>query len=144
MKKLDNKGFTLVELIATLVVIAMISTIAGISIKAVMDSSNENNYNLLIENINNAVDEYYIECMSYGNDYDSITCPSVDGSGWYKIQLSSLVTYGFLSSNGDNNDIVNPLQDNASIGACWIKYKYEGGKVNVLAVDPAGACPASY
>ena len=40
-KKLNNKGFTLVELLATVVILLAISTIAVTSISAAMDRQNE-------------------------------------------------------------------------------------------------------
>ena len=143
MFKLNRDGFTLIELLAVLMLLAIIMGIGGYSIISVLNDSRENNYNLLIENINSAALEYYIECK-YSDS--SIICPS-DNSGWYQIKLDDLVKYGFLKGNssddGDEMVLVNP-KDNVRINDCLIKYSFSGGKVVVDAVDVSGSCPTSY
>ena len=52
MIRLNKNGFTLIELLAVLMLLAIIMGISGYSIVAVLKNSRENNYNLLIENIN--------------------------------------------------------------------------------------------
>ena len=143
MFNLNRDGFTLIELLAVLALLAIIMGIGGYSIISVMNNSRENNYNLLIENINSAALEYYIECKYSGS---SITCPS-DNSGWYEIKLDDLVKYGFLKGNSsdsvDTMALVNP-KDNVKINDCLIKYSYSSGKININAVNPGGSCPTSY
>ena len=142
VEKIKN-GFTLIELLAVLILLALVLGFGGYSIINILNSSKENNYKLLIENINSAVEEYYIECR-YADS--SITCP-VESGGWYKIELNDLVEYGFLKGNstddGNVSDLVNP-SDNVKINDCVIRYSYNSGKIKIEAVNQTGSCPTSY
>ena len=48
---MNNKGFTLVELIATIVVLALVMGLASYSIVGIIKRSKEKNYELLVTNI---------------------------------------------------------------------------------------------
>ena len=133
MEKLNKSGFTLVELLATIVVLAIVIGIGSYAITGLIQSSKENNYELFIEEVNNAVEGYYLECKYVNDDcLDQIT-------------LDYLVKYGFLTGNSNDNDmgIVNPL-DNVDISDCNIRYTYSNGKILIEAVNPSGSCPTSY
>jgi len=133
MEKLNRKGFTLVELIATIVVLAIVMGIGSYAITGLIQRSKEKDYELLIEEVNNAVEGYYLECKYVNNN-----CVS-------EITLGYLVNNGFLTGNSTDNDmgLVNPM-DNVDISGCKIKYTYSNGKINVVAVNPKGSCPSSY
>ena len=143
MKK-NNKGFTLVELIATIVILSIVLSIGAYSIIKIIDKSSEKEYKLLIENINSAAELYYQECKYGGITDDTITGCNDLGSG---ITLGDLVENGYLTGNSkdDNNEytLVNP-NDGISISACIVKITYDSGNVKVNAVSPTGSCPTSY
>ena len=139
MKKLDNKGFTLVELIATIIVLSIVLGIGAYLMIGLIENSREKDYELLIKNINSAVELYYQECK-YGNvGYD---CQN-------EITLGFLVTNGYLKGNSEDNEnkfiLVNP-KDNVNISNCKIKYTYSAGKINVEVVESPGfdSCPDNY
>ena len=140
MIRLNRNGFTLIELLAVLMLLAIIMGISGYSIVGVLKSSRENNYNLLIENINSAVEQYYVECKY--DDKSSITCSD-------QITLGNLVEFGYLKGNSTNDDdtssLINP-KDNKNIDACVIKYSFSDGKIIIDAVTPRvnESCPTSY
>lgn len=140
----NNKGFTLIELIATIVILALVMGISTYSISAIIKNSKEKNYELLINNIKDAAENYYQECK-YSNN-TGITC-STDDEGKLITKLESLVTYGYLKSNDTDSSssqkIVNP-KDNEDITNCQIKITYSGGNINVVANEPTGSCPTEY
>ncbi len=65
--KMNNGGFTLVELLATIVLLALVIGIASYSINAIIKNSQEKNYQLLINNIYDATEVYYQECKFIRN-----------------------------------------------------------------------------
>lgn len=145
MNRLNNRGFTLVELIATIVVLALVMTIGSYTITGVLKRSKEADYELLITNIKSGVEAYYQECKYSGSTY--INCPSVLEDGYYSIKLGSLVEYGYLKGNSKGSDdkviLVNPV-DKVDILECLLKYKYSNGSISIVAVNPTGSCPTSY
>lgn len=141
---MENKGFTIIELLAILVLLAIIAGIGSYSIINVINSFNDADYKLLIDNINDAVEEYYIECKYAGT---SISCPELGDDGFYSIKLGNLVTNGYLKGNSSNDDgsniLVNP-KDDRDISDCYIKYSYSNGKISIVAENPTDSCPANY
>jgi len=67
---MNNKGFTLVELIATIALLAVISIISFVSINAVIDSSKINECNALVNSIKSATKEY-VSDNRYSNDFNA-------------------------------------------------------------------------
>ena len=139
MEKLNKKGFTLVELIATIVVLALVVSISAYAITNIINSAKEKNYELLIKNIKDASETYYQECK-YSNN-SGITCND-------NVTLQDLVNYGYLKGNGTGDNkmvIVNP-KDNINIGECSIAIKYENGKLTITKEKKTnnGSCPEEY
>ena len=148
MKKINNKGFTLVELIATVVILSLVITIGATSITGIINNSKEKDYELLVKEIKNATEEFYIECNFASNDSIAHECPNKSADGYYHVNLIQLVSTGFLKGNStDANDkfiIINPL-DNEKITDCEIRYKYQNGTMIVESYhSPTGSCPTSY
>lgn len=137
---MNNKGFTLVELLATLVVLSIVMSIGTFSIIAIVNSSKNKNYELLISNIKSAAEVYYQECK-----YSNESVSWCDKTGNYNITLGDLVRYGYLKGNQKNSDdtftIVNP-KNNESIADCMIhiQYDYDTNKVAVEA-NGTDSCP---
>ena len=69
---MNKKGFTIVELLVTITLLAIISTIAAISIKSFINKNKENNYEILKNTILEASKEYVTD-NRYGNIDSSIT-----------------------------------------------------------------------
>ena len=131
MEKLNKKGFTLVELIATIVVLALVVSISAYAITNIINSAKAKNYELLIKNIKDASETYYQECKYKYSNNSGITCND-------NVTLQELVNYGYLKGNGTKDDkmeIVNP-KNNKNIGACSIAVKNENGKLTI-----EGSCP---
>ena len=66
---MNNKGFTLIELVATLALLAVISVISFVSITTVVNNSKVNNCNNLVQNIKTAAKEY-VSDNRYNSSFD--------------------------------------------------------------------------
>ena len=136
MDKLNKKGFTLVELIATILILALVVGIGSYTITHIIKSSKEKNYQLLISEIKNAVEEYHIECKYSGND---ITCNN-------EITLGFLVNNGYLKGNlameGGSLELVNPLDDKV-ITECKISYSYSDLEYTITSKSSENSCPST-
>ena len=113
MNRLGNKGFTLIEIIASLVILCLVMGLGAYSITVLIAETKKNNYELLIKEIKSAVEVYYQECKYMNNN----NCQE-------EITLGFLLSNGYLKGNGsDITKLVNPL-DNVDISDCKIKYRY--------------------
>lgn len=124
---MNKKGFTLVELLATLIVLALVMSLGTYSISSIIENSKEKNYELLISNIKDAAESYYNECRYM----PTMECSEVNGG--YQISLSELVVSGFLKGNSvddSNNKVVDP-RDNNDMSNCIINISKSSGRVNV-------------
>lgn len=136
---MNEKGFTLVELLATLVILALVVTVGGVAITKTIKSSKDNNYRVLIENIKSAAETYYQECRYMGLD----DCPTTaDAEGYYSIKLSVLVKYGYLTTN-KGNVLADPRDDNNVYTDCTIRYKYHNNRLEVTTLNTNPACPVT-
>ena len=144
---MNQKGFTLVELLATIIILALMIGIGTYSITSIIRNSKQKNYENLIDSIKSGAETYYQECK-YANN-SGITC-SYD-NGKYTTTLGDMVTYGYLKGNDtikteQNNNIngrytiVNP-NDNKSISNCAIEIAFTGGKIIVTDITNSGSCP---
>lgn len=138
---MNNKlGFTLVELLATLVVLAIVLSIGAYSIINIIKSSKTENYNVLVKNIKSAAETYYQECK-YDNKNaisNGLSCDNTGGT--YTLTLSEMVQYGYLTSNDGDTGLKNPKNDD-DIGNCKIAISYSNGVVNVVKADSQEKCP---
>ena len=132
---MNKKGFTLVELLATILILAIVLGIGTISITSIIKNSKEKNYKLLVTNIKDAAELYYQECK-YSNN-SGITC-NANGN----VKLGDLVTYGYLKGNKQDETnskkytIVNPLIDKeneSNISCCIIKVEYTNKQIKISA-----------
>ena len=155
MKRFNRDGFTLIELLAVLMLLAIIMGIGSYSIIGIIKDSRQKDYELLIENINSAVEEYYIECKY--DDGTTVSCPKLESDGYYYIDLSDLVDNGYLKGNDvaivvedgkekEKSILVNPMDNKKMIGDCKIRYKYNAGEISIemLGNNSTNSCPDSY
>ena len=108
MKKLDNKGFTLVEVIAVVVILSVLSLLIVPSISGLLNRSKENSYSDLINSIK-------LSCVQYINDNRyNINIGSCNNNGICdvsNVSVSFLVENGYLTPTGTDSGvdyIVNP------------------------------------
>ena len=146
----NNRGFTLVELIATIVILGVVLSITGFAITTVIDNARKKNYQLLITDIKSAAELYYQECtymrpssLEPDNPGEESICDLE------KITLGDLVKYGYLNSNDttetNSSKVIHP-DNEENISACQIKVTYENDKIKVTPVNKieTDSCPAEY
>lgn len=131
---MNNKGFTLVELLGTIVILSLVVGISSYSIITVLSNAKKRNYELLIDEIKKASETYYQECV-YGNK-----CPYTED-----ISLGYLVSNGYLSSNDKASDtkLTNPITKE-DISSCTITVKFDEGKgkITVVPKEENDICPS--
>ena len=129
--KLDNKGFTLVEVLAVVVIIAVIGMIAIPGVMSSINTGKDASYKIMVNNIVTASKSLYEE-IEYNNSilykYDdngktSDEVSILDDS--IIVNLQTLVSNGFLSGSNKENDtnnkvLINP-KTKEDIGLCEIK-----------------------
>ncbi len=96
---MNNRGFTLIELIVTIALLALISTISVSVIGNIRGKHNVNSYYELLKNVESAAKLYVTD-----NRYNlkgvgiNIKCPS---DNTFTISLETLVDNGYLTTDDD-------------------------------------------
>ena len=167
---MNNKGFTLIELIASVLLLAVLMTITATSVVSIIQNSKDKSYELLIGNIKVGAQGFFEECENQEADSSTIeNCPGriVDASNTsFKIQnftitLGDLLNYGFLKSSsvkengGKEVKIVENPKTNEDISNCTIKitkkidrtnyatsYLVERVSENISVGDSVVSCPS--
>ena len=122
---INNKGFTLVELIVTIALLAVISIVSFVSINGVINQSKINNCESIEMDIKTAAKEY-VSDNRYENSFDS------DGDMIEIIDVKLLIDGHYLSG-----DVVNPFDNTKNIDASKIGVKiglkddYSAGDVSI-------------
>ena len=138
----NNKGFTLVELLATLIVLSLVMTIGTYSITNIIENAKDKNYQILIANIKDAAETYYNECQYM----------ETIGECQLTIKLQTLLDYGYIKSNDEDNsnNLINPKEKDEKgqpiiITDCKIKItKDDKGNIKIEAKEPTDSCPTEY
>lgn len=123
MKKTNkNKGFTLVELLAVVVILALLATVTIVLVNGIIDDSRSSVSDIQKEKIEKAAQEYYLK---EGNLDSVSSC----------INLSYLIDNGYF----EKEEIKNPESDETMNGSVKItydsnqyKYEYQEIKCNYI------------
>lgn len=119
MMKNNKKGFTLVELLAVIVVLAIIITIAVPGTITVSNKIKKRMYNT-------KVDMILKSAALYGQDYSSKI--SSGNENCYLVSVQTLIDNGYIKKD-ENNDVINPI-DNTSMNELQVcLYKKSGSRV---------------
>lgn len=129
----NKKGFTLVELLAVIVILALISVMASTGIINLSKKSKENMYCAKLEMISGIAQDYAVkyeyelnQSNEYYNGYKSI-----------KIKVSDLISSGKLEPDKDNK-VINPVDD-SSLNDKEIILYLKNNQVNVY-IDSNNIC----
>lgn len=103
---MKNKGFTLMELLAVITLLAIILMIVIPSVLRSYDNSKENLYKVMVDNICDSTSDYYKEYKSGLIQVDHEIC-TMDGSNEVcTITISDLIKEKYLNQN-----LRNPLTE---------------------------------
>ncbi len=134
MKKLNNKGFTLLEVLAVIVIIAIVGGIAVPNVLNIISNSDKASYNIMVSDIKTAATTLYDEIDNnpsnklYQYDNNGKTASEITiENNTITINLQTLVSNGFISGTrpSDTNRNKNPKglknpKTNIDIGNCSI------------------------
>lgn len=145
MRKLNRNGFTLIELIGVIVLLAIIMGVGLYSIVPILRDTDDKEYELLVENINSSLEEYYMECK-YGDADTGMECDNFFDEN-IGVSLGNLVKYGFLKGNATTTTgglgLINPKTEK-SIYNCKVYIEYEDKQLKVYTIDNPIDYPNDY
>ena len=151
---MDNRGFTLVEVLAVIVIIGVVSGIAAPGVLSLINTSKNKSYDIMIDDIRVASEKMYEEVeflgVSNGNDIivEEIALYNMGGkdtdsvkiniaSKVMEINLQTLVGNGFLtgssndgSGSNENKRVIKEPRNNEDIGDCVINITKVVNEVN--------------
>ena len=157
---MNKKGFTLIELLAVIVLIGIVGIIVVPSVLDDLKVSKNKSYEILVNNIKVAAENYYQEC-EYGDlediikkdttKYGNCTFKRVsDNEHYIELPLITLANTGFLTvsevDESNNKVILDPRDKTNNMNECTIKIikKTDNGKVTYTVAASTGEnCPTT-
>ena len=129
----NKKGFTLVELLCVIVILAIITTMASVGIINMSKKSNENMYCAKLEMIKSAAKDYAVKYEKELNESTEI----FNGHKSLKITVEDLIKSGKYEPDSDGN-VLNPL-DKKSLNSKEIILYLENNQINAY-IDDNNIC----
>lgn len=128
---MKQKGFTLIELIAVIVILALIALVVFPAINGVLKDSRENAYDSQISIIEKAAKEYYLE------NYKEL--PEENGCTY--VSIETLISKGYISDEelDEKSQIIDPKTNEPLTG--FVEVQYDSNQYNYKFVEE-NACPA--
>ena len=158
MRRLDNKGFTLIEVLAVVVIIGIIGLISVPSVISIINTGKDSSYDILVKDITVAAIQLHEEVSFAGTSIyhykvfdehnDNMNTDknvkkgkdindNIIGENSIKINLQTLVSNGFLTGtnnpdkiNNKNGKIITNPKTGNDMGTCEIKIIKEVDKDN--------------
>lgn len=128
---MNNRGFTLIELIVTIALLALISTISVSVIGNIRGKHNVNSYYELLKNVESAAKLYVTDNRYNLKNIDSsinIICTDSNKINTFTISLQQLVDNGYLTT--DNGKIKNFDGNTLDLSANSVTVTYDCTKKN--------------
>ena len=110
---MNNKGFTLIELVATISLLGVLAIISFVSITGILSQSKVNDCENLVNSIKSAAKEY-VSDNRYNNSFDS------DNDKVVEIEVFDLISGDYLSG-----PVMNPFDNSQEIDSTTIIVKIE-------------------
>ena len=132
MRRLDNKGFTLIEVLAVVVIIGIIGLISVPSVISIINTGKDSSYDILVKDITVAAIQLHEEVSFAGTSIyqynnDGSTGGVISASDEITTNLQTLVSNGFLTGtnnqdkiNNKNEKIITNPKTKEDIGECII------------------------
>ena len=157
MIKMGRDGFTLIEVLAVIVIISIIGAIAAPNVLSSINASKEASEKVLADNIKTAALQLYEEYEFQSIDDDGEITDDIDvcsdDDSCIQINLEALVKHGFLKSSEEGEQkLINP-RTGEDIGNCVIEIKkitvtngddVESVKYEFHNMTDDGKCPKEY
>ena len=109
---MNQKGFTLVELLATVVILSVVMGIASYGVISIINTSRKNTEKVFVDRIAGYIDEY-LALKSSGFKFDSVGyCVNNDCSNEaYRVVSDSFISLNDLVDSGivDADKMINPV-----------------------------------
>lgn len=133
--KLNNKGFTLVEVLAVVVILSLLVIMVVPNVNSLIKQNNNNAYNNLKDNILVA-SKIYLSDNRYdivlektcNNDSEEINIKSIDGDGLVdsKLPIKYLTNSGNITTTSNGN-IISPLDSSLhlDLNNSYVLIKYQ-------------------
>ena len=136
---MNRKGLTLIELLAVIILIALIAVLIVPNILDTMTKSKEASYQLLVKNIVTSAKTYYEECeygdLSNRTKYGSYACQINNNT--ITTTLGTLANTGMLTvsdvdpNNKDKKVVLDPRDTKKNMSACQIKITKKREETNI-------------
>ena len=121
---MNKKGFTLIDLLCVIVLLALITVLATTGIMSLSKSSKENMYCAKVEIIENIAKEYAVKYEKELNNSTDL----YNGYKSIKIKVNDLVLSGDLEADKDNN-VLSPI-DNSIMNDIEIIIYLKNNRIN--------------
>lgn len=130
---MNNKGFTLVEALAVIVVLSLVLSIGGYSVASYLSDSKEKGLNVFKNNVKSGMINYYNECKYLSTGEGDVICSSVIENiklnNKLDTTIGALAEYGFIENQGNDEDtgiliIKNPVNEEEDLTNCQVSITY--------------------
>lgn len=125
---MSNKGFTLIEMLLTVTMIALIVIVVSFSINSTLSISKEKSYDILKNNIINMANMYIMECeanaINCSNDY-------VWNNNKTSFYANKLVLRGYSSQE----ELINPINEKDISNCLIVNVSVDENKVYTVSLD---------
>jgi len=150
--KNKNQGFTIVELLIVVVVIAILAAITIVSYNGITNRANASAAKSTAATWQKKIELYQAEKGGYPFAFSSLnTSPTTSADAWYVAPTTPLATVaGLTSSNGKNTVAVQPCgtstptNDATTTGMQITYYNYETTGSPVIKIGTTTACAAAW
>jgi len=136
---MDNKGFTLVEILAVIALLALVVIITVPAISSVSDNIKKSTLKTKIENIEKAAVLYGQEHRENFTDSTCTYCSGISDCNCYEekdnsgnvvtINVEKLINSKVLEADDEFGNISNPTNDSLYLNDCEIQIYQKYGKI---------------